>query len=414
VTVYSVVAKPIGAVCNLACDYCFYLTKTELYPDTRDFRMTDHTLEEFIRQYIASQPGPYVHFAWQGGEPTLLGMDFFAKVTELQKQYLPQGWQAENAVQTNGTLLDDAWCRFFSEHRFLVGLSLDGPPHFHDHFRKGRRGEPTCEQVVSGLRLLQKHRVDYNILCTVNAANVHAPVEVYQFFRELGARFIQFIPIVEFTAGGRLREESITGREYGKFLTAVFDQWLLNDVGHVSIQILEECFAAWSGLPGRLCIFSEECGRALALEHNGDVYLCDHFVGPEYRIGSIHSQDLGILAQDRRVQDFGREKWAGLAKQCRGCPVMFICRGGCPKNRINGLNVLCEGYRQFFGYIDPFMRLLVQLRHDQAPLDDVQFRLRRQYISIWSQTGRNDPCPCGSGLKYKKCCLGRFEGEVVK
>jgi len=415
---YSVVAKPIGAACNLACGYCFYLGKTGLYPETQDFRMTDRTLEEFIRQYIASQPGPVVHFAWQGGEPTLLGRDFFTRVVELQQHYLPQDWQAANAIQTNGTLLDDAWCQFFAEHHFLVGLSLDGPPHLHDRFRRGRRGQPTCDQVLEGLRLLQKHNVEYNLLCTVNAANVAAPLEVYRFFRELGTRFIQFIPIVEFGASGQLSAESVSGREYGSFLTAVFDEWLLHDLGQVSIQILEECFAAWSGFPGRLCIFSEECGRALALEHNGDVFLCDHFVSPEYRVGNIHDQDLGILVQDQRVQEFGRRKRFALADQCRSCPVLFICHGECPKNRVNGLNVLCEGYRQFFSYIGRFMQPLVELAQAQASLDQVRGRMRQAYTALWAETGRNSLCPCGSGMKYKKCCLERLhelaaENEVV-
>lgn len=405
---YSVVVKPIGPVCNLACDYCFYLSKTELYPEQKDFRMKDETLELFIKQYIASQPGPVVHFAWQGGEPTLLGLDFFAKAVALQKKYLPEGWRGENAIQTNGTLLDEAWCRFFCEHQFLVGISLDGPPRLHDRYRKDRRGQPTCEQVTAGLELLQKHGVDHNLLCTVNAGNVSEPVEVYRFFRELGARFIQLIPIVELDAGGRLSGESISGREYGKFLTAVFDQWLLNDVGWISIQILEESFAAWSGLPGRLCTFSEECGQAFALEHNGDLYACDHFVSSEYLLGSIHEQDLVILTQGRKAKVFGQQKRMGLAERCRGCPVLFVCRGGCPKDRIDGLNSLCEGYRQFFSYIEPFMRSMVRLAQAQASLDEVKGSLRQEYDSVWANVGRNSLCPCQSGLKYKKCCLERF------
>ena len=405
---YSIVAKPIGAVCNLACDYCFYLSKTELYPGQPSFRMDDQTLELFIKQYIKSQPGPVVHFAWQGGEPTVLGLDFFATVVELQNKYLPAGWQGENAIQTNGTLLDDAWCQFFAEHRFLVGISLDGPPRLHDRHRKGRQGQPTGEQVVAGLKLLRKYDVDFNVLCTVNAGNVGAPVEVYQFFRELGARFIQFIPIVELTANGQPSLESISGREYGRFLTAVFDQWLLHDLGQISIQILEECFAAWSGLPGRLCTFIEECGQALALEHNGDLYVCDHFVSHDYLIGNIHQQDLGILVQDQRVKAFGRQKRVGLSDMCRSCPVLFVCHGGCLKNRVDGLNVLCEGYRQFFSYLDPFMRLMVKLVKAQAPLAQVRSRLRQEYDSIWAHVGRNSLCPCGSGQKFKKCCLERF------
>ena len=405
---YSVVVKPIGPICNLKCEYCFYLEKEELYPDQNHFRMTDETLELFVQQYIASQPGPTVHFAWQGGEPTLLGIDFFKKVIKLQEKYLPSGWQAENAIQTNGTLLDSAWCEFFKEHRFLVGISIDGPAQFHDQYRRDKRGESTHHSVTAGVKLLQKHQVDYNVLCAVNAANVRKPKAVYQFFKDLGVQFIQFIPIIEWLDDGQTSSRSVTGSEYGRFLTAIFDEWLLNDLGRISIQLFEECFAIWSGFGGRLCVFSEVCGQALAMEHNGDVYACDHFVDGDYYLGNIHNQELGSLAQSSFIKTFGDNKREKTAKKCQTCPVLFACRGGCPKNRIDGLNYLCEGYRQFFGYIDPFMKLMVELIQMRTPIAVVQKQMQQKYDQVWANPGRNDSCPCRSGKKFKKCCLERF------
>lgn len=402
---FSLIIKPISSICNLSCEYCFYLEKQELYPKQTDFRMTEETLERLVQQYIASQPGPEVIFAWQGGEPTLLGLNFFARVIKVQQRHLPQGWHVKNVIQTNGTLLDEAWCEFFKDHDFLVGLSLDGPAEFHDLFRKDKQGQSTHEQVLAGLKLLQQYDIDYNVLCAVNSANVGHPLKVYEYFLEQGVKFIQFIPIVEQLENDKVSHRSITGWQYGHFLTMIFNQWLLNDFGDVSIQLFEECFSAWAGFGSSLCVFSDTCGRALVMEHNGDVYTCDHFVNSNNFLGNIFKQDLLELADCDEIKKFGLEKKLTLPQQCKNCPVLFICHGGCPKNRIGGTNYLCQGYQQFFCYIDPFMQTLVKLVRAQKSVNTIREQMKLMYDVLWGQSGRNDLCPCQSGKKYKKCCL---------
>ena len=411
-------AKPIGPLCNLDCSYCYYLGKERLYPRGERFRMDDAMLERFVHQYIAANPGPHVDFAWQGGEPTLLGLDFFRRVVELQRRHMPAGWTCSNALQTNGTLLDREWGVFLREHGFLVGISMDGPPEIHDHYRLDKQGRPTHAAVLRGLRLLQRHDVEYNVLCTVHAANARRPLEVYRFFRSEGVRWLQFIPIVERAPDGTVTDRSVSGEGYGDCLVAVFDEWVRHDVGRVFVQIFEECATVWAGLPASLCVLRETCGSALAIEHNGDVYACDHFVLPQYRLGNIGVSDLGALVRTQAQVSFGEAKRDSLPQLCRTCDVLFICRGGCPKDRFatsadgaGGLNHLCAGYRRFFRHVDPYMRRMVELWRRDLPPAAIMGEIRAGEEARWRAVGRNDPCPCGSGRKYKHCCLDRRAGS---
>ncbi|MDY7041834.1 MAG: anaerobic sulfatase maturase, partial [Chloroflexota bacterium] len=311
-------AKPRGAICNLDCEYCFYLSKKALYPDG-SFRMSDEVLETYVRQYIEAQGVPEANFAWQGGEPTLMGLDFFRRAVAYQDKYRKPGMRIENALQTNGTLLDDEWCRFFKEHGFLVGISLDGPRALHDVYRKDKGGAPTFDRVMKGLSLLRKHEVDFNILACVSAANVEHPLEVYRFLRdEAGAEFIQFIPIVErqddtgFQESSRLTSRSISGEQYGEFLIAVFDEWVRCDVGRVFVQMFDTALGHWLGAPGGLCVFAETCGLALAMEHNGDLYACDHFVEPRHYLGNVTERPMVELVASPQQRQFGLAKRESL------------------------------------------------------------------------------------------------------
>lgn len=383
-----VLAKPIGPVCNLDCDYCFYLRKTARYPAGHRFRMSDADLETFIRRYLASHDGPEVDFAWQGGEPTLCGIDFFRRAVELQRRHAG-GRTVTNALQTNGTLLDDDWGRFLHEHRFLVGLSLDGPRELHDRHRRDRGRAPTFDRVMRGLAVLQRHRVEYNTLTVVSSANVHRPIDVYRFLRDAGSRHLQFIPIVERTLPadesldaapprhGDPTPETVPAADYGRFLTRIFDRWVRNDVGRIFVRDFDTALAAWSGLPPSLCVHAPECGRAVALEHDGTVYSCDHYVYPSHRLGRIQDTPLEAMVDSPFQAGFGRDKSATLPRQCRACPVRFACQGGCPKHRFlatadgePGLNYLCAGYRAFFTHIDPAMRRMAALlRAGRAPAE---------------------------------------------
>ena len=410
---FHIMVKPAGPSCNLACQYCFYLDKDELYPETTRFRVDEGLLEEFIHQYIDCQPGPVVPFAWQGGEPTLMGLDFFKKVVKLQERYLPDGWRAENAIQTNGTLLTEEWCDFLRENGFLVGISLDGPPKLHDVYRHTKQGGPTAELVLRGLRLLQTYGVEYNILCVVNSVNAQYPQEVYGFFRDQGVKHIQFIPLVEHLGHGEVTQRTVSGLDYGRFLTAVFNQWASHDLGRIFVQLFEECVSVWVGYGAHLCLFAETCGRAMILEHNGDVYACDHFVFPEHKLGNINEESLYQLVESPAQRQFGLDKRDRLPKYCRECHVQFMCNGGCPKNRFLttaegevGLNYLCSGYKQFFTYVAPFMEDFATLFRQQAPPHAMAEKARRRIEGLWQGVGRNDSCPCGSGSKYKKCCQG--------
>ena len=411
---FHILAKPTGAICNLKCSYCFFLSKEQLYPQSR-FRMTDEVLKSYLHQYLAAQRVPHATIAWQGGEPTLMGLDFYRRSIACEQQYARSGTTIERTLQTNGTLLDEEWCTFLRENRYLVGLSLDGPRELHDAYRVDKAGHPTFDRVLHAARLLQEHDVEFNILCAVSAANVMHPAEVYQFFRDdVGAQFIQFIPIVErnnetgFQEGNTVTDRSVTGEQWGRFLITIFDEWVTRDVGSVFVQHFDAALAAWAGTPPAVCIFSPTCGTTLALEHNGDLYSCDHFVEPNYLLGNILDTPLIELVSSAAQRQFGLNKRDTLPRYCLECPVGFACHGECPKNRFmkaptgeSGLNYLCAGYRAFFAHIDqPMRQMTTLLREGRAPAD-VMPKHRRP--TTLEKAGRNDACPCGSGLKYKKC-----------
>jgi uncharacterized protein len=391
-----VVAKPIGPACNLNCEYCFYLEKQALFGSGEKYRMPDEVLSAFIINYITSQPTPVVEFVWQGGEPTLLGLDFFRRVIELQKPFFGQK-TISNGLQTNGTLLTDEWCKFLKEHNFMVGISLDGPLEIHDRYRHDRQGKGTFDRVMKGLRLLQKHGVEYNVLASVARETAKHPLEVYHFLKETGVEFIQFAPIVErlpdaqsIKHGLRLaqpaaldRQESQTEvtpwsvlpEEYGDFLIKIFEEWVRNDVGTVFIMNFEWALNAWIGNPSPVCIHAKQCGRALVVEHNGDVYACDHCVYPEYRLGNVLDDALPALAEKSRQSGFGITKETSLPLQCRECEVLAACQGGCPKHRFTmtcndepGLHYLCAGYRKFFRHIRKYLRAMTQLLENDLPV----------------------------------------------
>lgn len=407
---FHVLAKPSGPICNLDCRYCFFLSKEALYPGDR-FRMPDDVLEAYIRQVIEAQAPdvPEVTIAWQGGEPTLMGVEFFRRALALADRYRRPGQTLHHTIQTNGTLLTDEWCALLAEHRFLVGLSVDGPPHLHDTYRVDKRGGPTFDRVRRGWDLLRRHGVDTNILCTVHAANQDAPLEVYRFFRDdLGARHLQFIPIVErdndtgFQEGDTVTDRSVDPHAWGQFLVAVFDEWLARDVGTVFVQMFDAALASWLRLPGTVCIFAETCGDAVALEHNGDLYACDHFVEPAHLIGNIMQTHMVELVASPKQRAFGAAKRDTLPRYCRECSVRFACNGECPKNRFvptpdgePGLNYLCAGYKAFFTHIDGPMRLMADLLRQGRDASEV--------MGILARAPRNEPCPCGSGRKAKHC-----------
>jgi uncharacterized protein len=359
-----VLTKPTGAICNLDCSYCFFLDKEELYPNS-NFRMSDEILETYIRQLIESHKTPEVTVAWQGGEPTLMGLDFFKKAIAYQEKYRRPGMTFENTLQTNGTLLNDEWCEFFKANNYLIGLSLDGPRELHDANRVDKVGRPTFDRVMKGLRLLQKHGVEYNILTTVNRVNSQYPLEVYRFLRdEVKTSWIQFIPVVErinedgktlYQKGTQVSENSVLPEQFGTFLTTIFDEWVRRDVGKIFVQTFEAAVRSWLGLPTGMCFFSPTCGSGVALEHNGDLYSCDHFVEPDYLLGNIQETSMAELVGSSRQFQFGQDKLTTLPRYCQQCEVRFACHGECPKHRFTdtpdgepGLNYLCAGYKTFF------------------------------------------------------------------
>lgn len=426
---FHIMAKPVGPICNLDCKYCFYLEKENLYPETSDWRMSDDILESYIRQYIEAQNIPVVSFAWQGGEPTLLGVNYFRRIVELEKKYA-KGKRIENAFQTNGILLDDEWGEFLAQNDFLVGLSIDGPRALHDKYRVDKGGKPTFDRVMRGLGYLKKHNVEFNTLTVVQRHNSYHPLEVYRFLKEIGSGFMQFIPIVERIAGAsapdglvlispnsnvsaRVSPWSVEPIRFGKFLNAIFDEWVRNDVGTYFVQIFDVALESWLGMEPSLCVFRETCGLALAIEHNGDVYSCDHYVYPEYKLGNIIENPLGALVNSRQQRHFGQDKHDTLPRYCRECEVRFACNGECPKHRFlrtpdgeEGLNYLCQGYKLFFNHIDPYMRFMAEeLRQRRRPANVMEWVRQRELGSFHkSPPGRNDACPCMSGKKYKKCC----------
>ncbi len=351
-----VMLKPAGASCNLACRYCYYLEKRELYPSERHPVMSDQLLEEFTRQYIEAQTMPQVLFTWHGGESLLRPLSFYQKALEYQRRYA-RGRQIDNCLQTNGTMLTDEWCEFFREHHFLIGISIDGPQRFHDKYRRTRTDKPSWQEVMKGIRLLQKHQVEWNAMAVVNHFNADHPVEFYRFFKELGCQFLQFTPIVE-RIDDIVTDFSVTPKQWGNFLCALYDEWVKEDVGRIFVQTFDATLANWAGVTPGVCSLSAMCGHAAVMEYNGDVYACDHFVFPEFRLGNIRQQTLTSMLYGKQQQAFARIKQRALPRQCRECRFLFACHGECPKNRFvtdvyrePGLNYLCRGYRQYFEHV---------------------------------------------------------------
>jgi uncharacterized protein len=429
---FSVMVKPIGSVCNLNCTYCYYLEKKKLYPDTINFRLSYELLELFVKQFIEVHEVPVVTFTWQGGEPTLLGLDYFEKVIELQKKYAG-GKNIENAFQTNGTRLNDDWCRFFNDNKILVGVSIDGEEHNHDHHRRTTSGGPTFKRVMKGIELLHKHKVEFNTLSVVNSYNARFAKETYRFLKKTGSGFMQFLPVVERTANiheeGRLdlvapiygtnasvTEWSVPAKAYGEFLITIFDEWVRNDVARYYVQIFDTTLANYVGeMPG-VCVFAETCGDALVMEHNGDVFSCDHFVYPEYYLGNITKTPLVEMLKSQKQFDFGIDKRNKLPRYCLRCEVRYACHGECPKHRFiltpdgqPGLNYLCEGYKMFFHHAEPYMEYMArELKNKRAPANVMQWiRNKENQVIKPLKPERNDPCPCGSGKKFKNCCAGK-------
>ena len=435
---FHLLAKPTGAVCNLNCTYCFFLSKETLYPGSH-FRMTDEVLELYIKQLLEAHRTPEVTIAWQGGEPTMMGLDFFRKAVALAEHYRRPGQQVVHTIQTNGTLIDDEWAAFFKEQNVLIGVSIDGPREIHDTYRVNKGGRGSFDQVMRGFAALKRHQVDFNILCTVHAANAHMPLELYRFFRDdLGANFLQFIPIIEratqeslpianigwgarpgelrplYTQEGSLvTERSVGAEQYGDFLIAIFDEWIRNDIGDTFVQIFDATLGAYVG-QSSLCIFAPTCGDALALEHTGDVYSCDHYVEPDYLLGNITDQPLSELVALPEQRTFGQNKADSLPPQCQECEVRFACNGGCPRNRFittadgePGLNYLCAGYKKFFNHVDRSMRRMAWLLRAGQDAADIQQEIRKADALVLANAlataGRNEPCPCGSGKKVKHC-----------
>ena len=419
---FHVLAKPTGAVCNLDCKYCFFLVKESLYPGSR-FRMPDDVEESYIRQVIESQSGPKATIAWQGGEPTLMGLDFFRRSIEIEKRHQKPGTMIQNTIQTNGVLLDEEWCEFFRENNFLVGLSLDGPRAIHDSYRVDKGGQPTFDKVMGAVRLMQKNGVEFNILTTVNAANGDHALEVYRFLRDqVRAEFIQLIPIVERVnergevgnqEGNQVTDRSVKPEQWGRFLICIFEEWARRDVGRVFVQIFDAVLASWVGGPPGLCIFAETCGNAVVLEHNGDLYSCDHFVEPKYLLGNIQRESMVELVGSEPQVKFGNDKRDTLPRYCRECEVRFACHGECPKNRFiqtpdgeSGLNYLCAGYKAFFNHINTPMKIMTELlRRNRAPAEIMDWYAQEdaKRAAVFAGARRNDPCLCGSGRKYKRC-----------
>ncbi len=436
---FHVMAKPTGAVCNLECGYCFFLSKQLLYPGSR-FRMTAEVQREYLRQLLAAHREiPEVVVAWQGGEPTMMGLDFFRRAVELEQTFARPGQRILNTIQTNGTLLDDEWGAFLAEFGFLVGISIDGPPAMHDAYRVDKGGRPTFDRVARGLDVLKRHGVDWNVLTAVHAANGDHGREVYRFLRDdLGATFIQYIPVIERATergtergtertlpiveagrghrvadrvldtqqGSLVTDRSVGSRQYGRFLIDAFEEWVRHDIGTVYVQMFDTALANWHGEPGGMCVHAETCGRQLVIEHTGDVYSCDHYVEPGHLLGNIAGTDLREMVASPRQRAFGQHKRDTMTRYCRDCDVRFACHGGCPKDRFGtspygepGQPHLCAGYRAFFHHVrEPMEAMTRLLRSGRAPAE-----LMAGYAARDARRGRNEPCSCGGGRKWKRC-----------
>jgi uncharacterized protein len=440
---FHLMAKPTGAICNLDCEYCFFLSKEMLYPGGR-FRMAEDLQETYVRQLLEAHAGaPEVVVAWQGGEPTLMGLDFFRRSIELERRFAQPGQQVLNTMQTNGTLLDDEWGQFLKENDFLVGISIDGPRDMHDAYRVDKGGKPTYDRVIRGLDVLKRHEVDWNVLTTIHAVNGDHGSEVYRFLRdELGAAYIQYIPIIEratpetleiadagwgsgvhgrplYTQDGSLvTHRSVTPEQYGRFMIEVFEDWVRHDIGTVYVQMFDTALANWYGEAGGMCVHAETCGEQLALEHNGDLYSCDHYVEPDYLLGNIGDRTLLELVALPAQRKFGQDKRDSLTQFCLDCDVRFACNGGCPKDRFAtspygepGQHYLCPGYKELFQHMRGPMETMAQLlRDDRAPSE-----LMDDYAEADARRPRNGPCTCGGGRKWKHChgAPGRLRAVAV-
>ena len=387
-----VMLKPAGAHCNLACKYCYYLEKNKLYPTAQRHLMSDEMLEQFTREYIEAQTMNQVLFTWHGGEPLLRSIDFYRKAISLQKKYAG-GRHIDNVIQTNGTLLTDEWCEFFAQNHWLVGISIDGPQPDHDHYRLTAAGKPSWKKVMQGIKLLKKHGVEWNAMAVVNAYNANHPLEFYRFFKENGCQFLQFTPIVERLTrheDGRnlasladkdeisLSEASVAPEQWGYFLCVIFDEWVRKDVGKIFVEIFDCTLANWMGISPGICAYSKECGHAGVMEHNGDVYSCDHFVFPEYKLGNIRDHSLIDMLYGEQQQEFSRLKHSSLPRQCKECDMEFACHGECPKNRFmkdkygdSGLNYLCPGYYHYYQHVAPYMDYMKQELMSQRPPSNI-------------------------------------------
>lgn len=387
-----VMLKPASAHCNLACKYCYYLEKNKLYPTAQRHLMSDEMLEQFTREYIEAQTMNQVLFTWHGGEPLLRSIDFYRKALSLQQKYAG-GRRIDNVIQTNGTLLTDEWCEFFAQNHWLVGISIDGPQPDHDHYRLTAAGKPSWQKVMQGIKLLKKHGVEWNAMAVVNAYNVNHPLEFYRFFKENGCQFLQFTPIVERLTrheDGRtlasladkdeisLSEASVAPEQWGYFLCAIFDEWVRKDVGKIFVEIFDCTLANWMGVSPGICAYSKECGHAGVIEHNGDVYSCDHFVFPEYKLGNIRDHSLIDMLYGEQQQEFSRLKHSSLPRQCKECDMEFACHGECPKNRFmkdkygdSGLNYLCPGYYHYYQHVAPYMDYMKQELMAQRPPSNI-------------------------------------------
>ncbi len=427
---FQIMLKPVGPLCNLDCTYCYYLEKTQLYPEKTKFKLEEDLLEKFVREYIESQDVPVVSFVWQGGEPTILGVDYYRKAVELQNKYKGSK-RIENSFQTNGTLITEEFCHFFKENNFLIGVSIDGPEQLHDYYRLDNQGKPTWAKVMKGVELLQKHNVEFNTLSVVNHKTSQHPLEVYRFLKQIGSTFIQFIPIVErqakepdleslnlvhqkYEGEAKVTEWSVNPRQYGKFLNTVFDEWVRNDVGRYFVQMFDVTLANYVGAMPGLCIFSETCGTAAVMEHNGDVFSCDHYVYDDHFLGNLHETPISSMMALPDQALFGQDKRSKLPPYCFACDYRFACHGGCPKHRFlktpqkdPGLNYLCEGYKLFFAHTKPYFEYMArELKSERAPANVMHWIRSKEKVASTPprvQVRRNDPCPCGSGKKFKQC-----------
>ena len=429
---FSLLAKPSGPLCNLDCKYCFYLEKEAYFKEDErsTYYMNPETREAYVKQYLASQTGNQVHFAFQGGEPTLVGLTYFEELVQLVEEHKADHQKVSYAIQTNGTRLNEAWALFLKKHNVLVGLSIDGPEELHDAYRVNKGGNPTHAKVMKAMHLLQEHGVEYNTLTVINHLNSQHPLEVYKFLKSTGSQYMQFIPIVEriddsgeelcdapkldeVESGFKIPEWNVRPKAFGHFYNAIYDEWVRNDVGKIFVQMFDLQLGFDMGQPSSLCVYSKTCGAAGILEHNGDLYSCDHFVYPKYKLGNIHEKTMEDMFESEFQQTFGNNKYDMLPSDCRQCEFLTRCYGGCPKHRFNktskqepGLNYLCEGYKLFFAHIKPTMAYMAQcLKQKKSPALVMEWINSGQMAKDFAvNISRNDPCPCGSGKKYKQCC----------